>query len=81
VSWDVVVVAAPPLALLLLPVLACAWLALGDRGRRERQARLAAALRPRGEMGPPPHGRAGRSGARSSRPNPAAHSLRERSST
>ena len=77
-SADVVLVV-PPLALLLLAALACAWLARGDVARRQRQAQVADALRPRHEMGPFPHGPSVDRGARSPRPIWARHSVTERS--
>lgn len=49
-SADFVLVA-PPLVLLLLAALACALLARGEQARRERQAQVVDALRPRSRDG------------------------------
>lgn len=50
----------PPLALLLLAAVAYAWAARGSHARRQRQAQISHALRPRDQMGPKVHGSFGR---------------------
>ena len=74
------VLVAPPLVLVLIAAVACAWLALGNSARRRRQEEISAALQPRREMGPRPDGRSVRPRAGSSRPMSASHSQTERRS-